>query len=113
LPPHYVKHVGRPNKERRAPGEIDARVGGRRITRHGVIIQFSCCGEPDHNRGGCKWLKEGPVPPSASNSSPQPTQEQETQDFTATTYTCTHIELKIMYIDMPIMTGITDTRELY
>jgi hypothetical protein len=74
LPPHYVKHVGRPIKaRRRAPGEIDARSGGRRITRHGLIIHCSYYGEPDHNRGSCKWWKAGLVPPNASNLSPQPT----------------------------------------
>jgi hypothetical protein len=25
---------------------------------HGVIMHFSYCGEPSHNRGGCKWRKQ-------------------------------------------------------
>ena len=67
LPPHYVRHVGRPTKSRRkCPGEVDARGGGKKITRHGIIIHCSYCGEPDHNAGGCPYLKAGQAPPSAS-----------------------------------------------
>jgi hypothetical protein len=71
LPPHYVKHVGRPTKcRRRAPGEVDAREGGKRITRHGVIMHCSYCGCPDDNISGCKWMKSGQMPPSAANPTP-------------------------------------------
>lgn len=65
-PPLYTKHVGRPTKSRRkAPGEVDARGGGKKMSRHGVIMHCSYCGFPDHNRAGCKWFKEGLVPPNA------------------------------------------------
>jgi hypothetical protein len=64
-PPLYTKHVGRPTKSRRkAPGEVDARGGGKKMSRHGVIMHCSYCGFPDHNRAGCKWFKEGLPPPN-------------------------------------------------
>jgi hypothetical protein len=76
LPPNYVAHVGRPTKNRRrAPGEIDYRGGGRKMSRHGVIMHCSYCSEPGHNRGGCKYLKQGIVPPNQANSAP-PTSTQ-------------------------------------
>ena len=49
LPPHYVRHVGRPTKVRRkAPGEVDSRRGGKKVTRHGVIMHCSYCAEPGY-----------------------------------------------------------------
>jgi hypothetical protein len=65
LPPQYQKHVGRPTKSRwNAPGEVDCRGGGRRMTRHGVIMHCSYCGRPNHNRNGCYWFKNGLPPPT-------------------------------------------------
>lgn len=66
LPPVYQKHVGRPTKKRRkAPSEIDCRGGGKRMSRHGVIMHCSYCELPDHNRNGCYWFKNGLVPPNS------------------------------------------------
>ena len=33
------------------------------MSRHGVIMHCSYCREPDHNKGGCKYLKQGLPPP--------------------------------------------------
>lgn len=61
-----VKKVGRPTKSRRkAHYEVDHRSGGKKITRHGVIIHCGYCGEGDHNRKGCRYLKAGLPPPNA------------------------------------------------
>lgn len=65
LPPEYTKHVGRPCKSRRkSPEEIICSNGGKRMSRHGVIMHCSYCGDPDHNRKGCKYLKAGLPPPN-------------------------------------------------
>jgi hypothetical protein len=75
LPPTYKKHVGRPTKSRRnAPGEVDCRGGGKRVTRHGVIMHRINCGKPGHNIHGCYWFKNGlPVPDEAQlNMAPPP-----------------------------------------
>ncbi|KAM0895583.1 hypothetical protein ACQ4PT_023754 [Festuca glaucescens] len=76
LPPSYKKHVGRPTKNRRkAPGEVDCRGGGKRMSRHGVIMHCSHCGRPDHNRNGCYWFKNGlPAPDQPQGNNPPPTQ---------------------------------------
>jgi hypothetical protein len=51
LPPSYKKHVGRPRKYRiKALGEVDCRGGGKRMSRHGVIIHCSHCDGPDHKK---------------------------------------------------------------
>ena len=73
LPPLYTKHVGRPTKIRRkAPGEVDARGGGKKMSRHGVIMHCKYCGHPDHNIAGCKFLKAGLPPPNASEDNVAP-----------------------------------------
>jgi hypothetical protein len=67
LPPMYKKHVGRPTKSRRkGPYEVNARGGGKIMSRHGVIMHCSYCGFPDHNRAGCTWFKQGLPPPNAA-----------------------------------------------
>ena len=72
-PPLYQKHVGRPCTTRRqAPGEVDHRRGGKKITRHGVIMHCSYCGEEDHNKKGCKYLKAGLPPPNVPPPNDQP-----------------------------------------
>ena len=59
-PPYYVKKVGRPTKSRRkAPYETDHRSGGRKFTKHGVIIHCSYFGEPGHNKKGANGSKLG------------------------------------------------------
>jgi hypothetical protein len=84
LPPLYQKHVGRPTKNRRkAPGEVDCRGGGKRVSRRGVIMHCSYCGQPDHNRSGCYWFKHGLTPPGPDQGnvpSTEPTQPEETQN---------------------------------
>jgi hypothetical protein len=66
LPPAFQRQVGMPTRcRRKAPHEVDARGGGKRLSRHGVIMHCSYCGEPDHNMGGCKYLKAGLDPPVA------------------------------------------------
>ncbi|KAM0825404.1 hypothetical protein ACQ4PT_069581 [Festuca glaucescens] len=78
LTPDYKKHVGRPTRcKRKAPGEVDARGGGKRMSRHGVIMHCSYCGEPSHNRGGFKWRKAGLPDPRTANMPPPPPPETE------------------------------------
>jgi hypothetical protein len=73
FPPVFTKHVGRPTKSRRkAPGEVDARGGGKKMSRHGVIMHCKYCGFPDHNRAGCKWLKAGLPPPTTAEEANNP-----------------------------------------
>jgi hypothetical protein len=74
LPPLYKKHVGRPTKNRRkAQGEVDCRGGGKRMSRRGVIMHCSHCGQPDQNRNGCYWYKNGLSPPEPSQAAPTST----------------------------------------
>jgi hypothetical protein len=76
-PPFYVKKVGRPTKSRRKqPYEVAARGGGRKITRHGVIIHCGHCGEAGHNRKGCSLWKASLPPPNAEQGSAAPDAEQ-------------------------------------
>ena len=41
------------------------------MSRHGVIMHCSYCGEPDHNIKGCKYMKAGLPPPNAQAPPPQ------------------------------------------
>jgi hypothetical protein len=76
-PPFYVKKVGRPTKSRRKqPYEVAARGGGRKITRHGVIIHCGHYGEAGDNRKGCIIWKAGLPPPNAEQGSTTPDGEQ-------------------------------------
>ncbi|KAM0860697.1 hypothetical protein ACQ4PT_046370 [Festuca glaucescens] len=62
-PPHYEKKVGRPKKNRRKqPEEKQSKKGGIVLSKHGVIIHCSHCGNPGHNKSGCSWYKAG-MPP--------------------------------------------------
>ena len=71
-PPLYTKQVGRPCKSRRkAPHEVSCSNGGKKMSRHGVIMHCNYCGEPDHNIKGCKYLKAGMPPPNVQ-APPQP-----------------------------------------
>jgi hypothetical protein len=82
LPPLYKKHVGRPTKNRtKAPGEVDCRGGGKRMSRRGVIMHCSHCGQPDHNRNGCYWYKNGLSPPEPSQAAPTSTTATTSQQF--------------------------------
>jgi hypothetical protein len=73
LPPAYQRHVGRPTRcRRKAPHEVDARGGGKKLSRHGVIMHCSYCGEPGHNMSGCKYLKAGVDPPMPPQSRAPP-----------------------------------------
>ena len=90
-PPDYQKHVGRPCKSRRkSPEEIICGSGGKRMSRHGVIMHCSYCGEADHNRNGCRYLKAGLPPPNASVQQPEDEVEDEpiiTQEHNTTSPT--------------------------
>jgi hypothetical protein len=56
-PPKYEKKVGRPPKARRkAPHEVQGR-NGPRLSKHGVIIHCSHCGQPGHNSATCAAKK--------------------------------------------------------
>jgi hypothetical protein len=62
-PPHYEKKVGRPKKSRRKqPEEKQSKRGGTMMSKHGVVIHCSHCGNPGHNKSGCSWYKAG-MPP--------------------------------------------------
>ena len=70
LPPKYEKKVGRPPKNRKKqPIEIET-TQGTRLSRHGVSMTCSYCGNEGHNRSGCALRKSGLQPqdnvPSAS-----------------------------------------------
>ena len=95
-PPQYQKHVGRPCKSRRKSAEeIICGNGGKKVSRHGTIIHCTYCQEPDHNRKGCKYLKAGLPPPSASvEEEPVITQEQASQveEPVITQEQATHVE---------------------
>ncbi|KAM0845257.1 hypothetical protein ACQ4PT_056501 [Festuca glaucescens] len=52
---------------------LDCRGGGKRMSRHGVIMHCSHCGRPDHNRNGCYWFKNGlPAPDQPQGNNPEP-----------------------------------------
>lgn len=62
-PPLYSRKVGRPTRNRRkAVEEVPARQGGKRISRHGIVIICSHCGLAGHNKRGCNDFKAG-LPP--------------------------------------------------
>ena len=65
-PPSYEKHVGRPCKSRRkSADEIICGNGGKKVSRHGIIIHCNYCGEADHNIKGCKYRKARLPPPNS------------------------------------------------
>jgi hypothetical protein len=81
LPPIFTKHVGRPTKcRRKAPGEVDVRGGGKRMSRHGVIMHCGYCGLPSHNKAGCEWLKAGLAPPNAPQANVLPPEPEMTEE---------------------------------
>jgi hypothetical protein len=54
-PPYYEKVVGRPRKNRRkAPEE---KQNGTKLSKAGVQMHCSYCGEADHNKAGCELLE--------------------------------------------------------
>ena len=58
-PPVYEKKVGRPPKARR---KVAHEVGGPnwpRLTKHGVTMYCSHCGEPGYNSATCAKKKAG------------------------------------------------------
>ena len=62
-PPLYVKKVGRPPKNRRKqPYEAELKKGGKKMSRHGVVIHCRHCGKSGHNKAGCSDAKAG-LPP--------------------------------------------------
>ena len=53
LPPKYEKKVGRPSKNRRKlPTEIETAIGSK-LSKHGVAMTCSYCGDKGHNKKGC------------------------------------------------------------
>jgi hypothetical protein len=62
-PPHYEKKVGRPKKNiGKQSEEKQSKKGGIVLSKHGVIIHCSHCGNPGHNKSGFPWYKAG-MPP--------------------------------------------------
>ena len=60
-----VHQASRQAKSRRkALGEVICSNGGKKMSRHGVIMHCNYYGEPDHNIKGCKYLKAGVPPPN-------------------------------------------------
>jgi hypothetical protein len=51
-PPLYTKVMGRPKKNRRKTPEEKMKNGAKHITRHGVNMHCSICGNPGHNKKG-------------------------------------------------------------
>jgi hypothetical protein len=56
-PPIYTKVMGRPKKNRRKTPEEKEEHGVKSITRAGVTMHYSVCGNPNHNKKGhAKWV---------------------------------------------------------
>jgi len=61
-PPMYEKKVGRPPKSRRKqPCEIQG-PNGPRLSKHGITMTYTYCGETGHNKRGCALRKAGTKP---------------------------------------------------
>jgi len=58
-PPVYEKRVGRPPKARRKAAHEVGGPNGPRLTKHGVTMHCSHCGEPGHNSATCERKKAG------------------------------------------------------
>jgi hypothetical protein len=57
LPPLYEKKVGRPPKNRRKqPVELEG-TSGTKMSKHGMQMTCSYCGDQGHNKGGCQLRK--------------------------------------------------------
>lgn len=71
-PPKKNDKKGRHQKNRRKqPHEAKDKRGGKKLTRHGVVITCSHCQEEGHNRAGCNKRKAG-LPPVRHVPQPQP-----------------------------------------
>lgn len=58
-PPLYTKVMGRPKKSRRKTPEEKEKNGVKYLTRKGMIMHCTICGNPDHNKKGHdKWVLE-------------------------------------------------------
>ncbi|KAK1585731.1 hypothetical protein QYE76_008275 [Lolium multiflorum] len=56
-PPIYTKVMGRPKKNRKKTLEDKEQHGVKFITRAGVTMHYSVCGNPNHNKKGhAKWV---------------------------------------------------------
>jgi hypothetical protein len=55
----YEKRVGRPPKARRKAAHEVGGPNGPRLTKHGVTMHCSHCGEPGHNSATCERKKAG------------------------------------------------------
>ena len=51
-PPLYTKVMGRPKKNRKKAPQEKMKKGVPTITRHGLTMHCSICGEPNHNKKG-------------------------------------------------------------
>lgn len=72
LPPVYEKRVGRPPKARRkAPHEVH-RSNGNKLSKHGVTIHCSHCGDSGHNIATCEKKKAGFPPVHKNKKRPTP-----------------------------------------
>ena len=59
LPPLYEKKVGRPTKNRRKePVELEG-TSETKMSKHGMQMTCSYCGDQGHNRAGCQLRKSG------------------------------------------------------
>ncbi|KAM0915074.1 hypothetical protein ACQ4PT_011100 [Festuca glaucescens] len=80
-PPHYEKKVGRPKKNRRKqPEEKQSKKGGIAMSKHGVIIHCSHCGNPRHNKSGCSWYKAGMPPKKQRRKKHRPMSDDSEED---------------------------------
>jgi hypothetical protein len=83
LPPVYVKKVGRPPKSRKKqPYEVQGSQGPR-LTKHGIQMTCSYCGDKGHNRATCKFKKAGLPPniPTQRTQAEESFEEAATEDF--------------------------------
>jgi hypothetical protein len=58
-PPKYEKKVGRPRKARRRVAHEVQGPNGPRLSKHGVIMHCSHCGQTGHNSARCEAKKAG------------------------------------------------------
>jgi hypothetical protein len=59
-PPLYTKVMGRPKKNRRkTPQEKEKKKGTKILTRSGMTMHCSICGNPNHNKKGHNlWVSQ-------------------------------------------------------
>jgi hypothetical protein len=89
-PPVYEKRVGRLPKARRKAAHEVGEPNGPRLTKHGVTMHCSHCGQPGHKSATCASKKAGePVVKKSKKPIPTPVEaDQQPIDQPATVQVC-------------------------